>query len=172
MNWQKSLKNVGRILHISGDFNNYPYPAMSRNKVIGCPCNLRCNLTPRHWAFLETAWAANEQKWWHTNRLRTRLPYVENCFSSLRNRIFCQWHDWCGCSDESVCVYSWHVCDIPDAPIKAHLLCRFLGMVNKPFPRSRNSHFKNGAKCETFAVQMSFICVRIKKLFSYQWLRT
>ena len=38
-------------------------------------------------------------------------------------------------------------------------------MVNRPFPRSRNSHFKNGAKCETFAVQMSFICLRIKSYF-------
>ena len=57
------------------------------------------------------------------------------------------------------------MCDIPDVPTKAHLLCRFLGMVNKPFPRSRNSHFKNGAKCETFAVQMSFISVRIKSYF-------
>ena len=38
-------------------------------------------------------------------------------------------------------------------------------MVNRLFPRSRNSHFKNWAKCETFAVQMSFICVRIKTYF-------
>ena len=57
------------------------------------------------------------------------------------------------------------MCDIPDVPTKAHLLCRFLGVVNRPFPSSRNSHFKKGAKCETFAVQMSFICVRIKSYF-------
>ena len=55
MNWQKSLKNVGtlvkkknkKIPHISGDFNNYPYPAMPRNKVVGCPCNkMQSNSAP------------------------------------------------------------------------------------------------------------------------------
>ena len=49
--------------------------------------------------------------------------------------------------------------------MNAHLQCRFLGMVNRPFPSSTNSHFKKGAKCETLAVQMGFICVRIKSRF-------
>ena len=49
--------------------------------------------------------------------------------------------------------------------VNAQLQCRFLGMVNRPFPSSTNSHFKKGAKCETLAVQMGFICVRIKSRF-------
>ena len=49
--------------------------------------------------------------------------------------------------------------------VNAHLQCRFLGMVNRPFPSSTNSHFKKGAKCETLAVQMGFICVRMKSRF-------
>ena len=57
------------------------------------------------------------------------------------------------------------MCDIPDVPANAHLLCRFLGMVNRPFPSSTNSYFKKGANCETLAVQMGFICVRIKSHF-------
>ena len=44
--------------------------------------------------------------------------------------------------------------------------------LNRPSPSSRKSHFQNEAKCETFVVKMSFICIIIKKSFSYQWLRT
>ena len=32
----------------------------------------------------------------------------------------------------------------------------------KGVPSSKNSHFQNEAKCETFLVKMSFICVKIK----------
>ena len=32
--------------------------------------------------------------------------------------------------------------------------------VNRPFPSSENSHFQNEAKCKTFVVKMSFICMR------------
>ena len=39
---------------------------------------------------------------------------------------------------------------------------------NRPFPSSKKSHFQNEAKCETFVVKMSFICIIIKKSFSYQ----
>ena len=31
------------------------------------------------------------------------------------------------------------------------------------FPHSKNSRFQNEAKCKTFVVKMSFICMRIKK---------
>ena len=46
------------------------------------------------------------------------------------------------------------------------------GMCNRPFPSSKKSHFQNEAKCETFVVKMSFICIIIEKSFSYQWFRT
>ena len=36
----------------------------------------------------------------------------------------------------------------------------------KPFPSSKNSHFQGDeAKCKTFLVKMSLICVRIKIIF-------
>ena len=35
----------------------------------------------------------------------------------------------------------------------------------RPFPSSKNSHFQNEAKCETFLVIMSFIYIRRKTLF-------
>ena len=36
---------------------------------------------------------------------------------------------------------------------------------NTPFPSSKKSHFQNEAKCETFVVKMSFICIIIKNHF-------
>ena len=36
---------------------------------------------------------------------------------------------------------------------------------NRPFPSSKTSHFQNEAKCETFVVKMSFICIIIKNHF-------
>ena len=33
---------------------------------------------------------------------------------------------------------------------------------NRPFLSSRNSHFQHEAKCKTFLVKMSFICMTIK----------
>ena len=36
---------------------------------------------------------------------------------------------------------------------------------NRPFPSSKQSHFQNEAKCETFVVKMSFICIIIKNHF-------
>ena len=41
----------------------------------------------------------------------------------------------------------------------------FSGVVNRPFPSSKKSHFQNEAKCETFVVKMSFICITIKNHF-------
>ena len=35
----------------------------------------------------------------------------------------------------------------------------------RPFPNSKKSHFQNEAKCETFAVKMSFIYIIIKNHF-------
>ena len=37
--------------------------------------------------------------------------------------------------------------------------------LNRPFPSSKKSHFQNEAKCETFVVKMSFICIIIKNHF-------
>ena len=37
--------------------------------------------------------------------------------------------------------------------------------LNRPFPSSKKSHFQNEAKCETFLVKMSFICIIIKNHF-------
>ena len=37
--------------------------------------------------------------------------------------------------------------------------------VNEPFPSSKRSHFHNEAKCKTFLVKKSFICIRIKTHF-------
>ena len=36
---------------------------------------------------------------------------------------------------------------------------------NRPFPSSKKSHSQNEAKCETFVVKMSFICIIIKNHF-------
>ena len=36
---------------------------------------------------------------------------------------------------------------------------------NRPFPSSKKSHFQNEAKCETFVVKMSFICITTKNHF-------
>ena len=35
----------------------------------------------------------------------------------------------------------------------------------RPLPSSKNSHFQNEAKCTTFLVKMSFICMRMKNHF-------
>ena len=35
--------------------------------------------------------------------------------------------------------------------------------VNRPPPSSKNPHFQNEARCTTFLVKMSFICMRMKK---------
>ena len=37
--------------------------------------------------------------------------------------------------------------------------------LNRPLPSSKNSHFQNEAKCTTFLVKMSFICMRKKNHF-------
>ena len=36
---------------------------------------------------------------------------------------------------------------------------------NRPFPISKHSHFQNEAKCKTFVVKISFICVRVENHF-------
>ena len=37
--------------------------------------------------------------------------------------------------------------------------------LNRPFPSSKKSHLQNEAKCETFVVKISFICIIIKNHF-------
>jgi len=34
-------------------------------------------------------------------------------------------------------------------------------LVNRPLPSSKNPHFQNEARCTTFLVKMSFICMTI-----------
>ena len=67
---------------------------------------------------------------------------------------------------------------VPTAPLptpdKSHLRSLFdvKYKCNRPFPGSKNPHFQTEAKCKTFLMILSFICIRIKKTFSYQWPRT
>ena len=42
---------------------------------------------------------------------------------------------------------------------------QFVIIVNRPLPSSKNPHFQNEAKCTTFLVKMSFICMRMKNDF-------
>ena len=37
--------------------------------------------------------------------------------------------------------------------------------MNRPLPSSKNPHFQNEARCTTFLVKMSFICMRMKNDF-------
>ena len=37
--------------------------------------------------------------------------------------------------------------------------------INRPLPSPKNPHFQNEARCTTFLVQMSFICMRMKNDF-------
>ena len=54
------------------------------------------------------------------------------------------------------------------------IICTFANIIfrnteaeklNRPFPSSKKSHFQNEAKCETFVLKMSFICIIIKNHF-------
>ena len=36
---------------------------------------------------------------------------------------------------------------------------------NRPLPSSKNRHFQNEAKCKSFLVKMSLICIRMKNHF-------
>ena len=38
-------------------------------------------------------------------------------------------------------------------------------LLHRPFPSSKNSHFKKEPKCKTFHVKMSFVCMRMKSRF-------
>ena len=46
-----------------------------------------------------------------------------------------------------------------------HILVELPSDVNSPLPSSKNPHFRNEAKCTTFLVKMSFICMRMKSHF-------
>ena len=53
-------------------------------------------------------------------------------------------------------------------PYQCHLASlwnKYFGIAYRPFPSSKKSHFQNEAKCETFVVKMSFICIIIKNHF-------
>ena len=44
-------------------------------------------------------------------------------------------------------------------------LPRNLKLANRPLPSSKNPHFQNEAKCTTFLVKMSYICMKTKNNF-------
>ena len=133
---------------------------------------MRCSLTSRHCAFLEATGAANDtqqavdKKWSYQST--EELTICTNCTNrkaSLTNCIILPmvglvWVFW----RIRMCISKtrvWH-----NGPLThSQSPSRFLGMMNRPFPSSTNSHFKNGAKCKTFAVQMGFICMRIESYF-------
>ena len=48
-----------------------------------------------------------------------------------------------------------------------HILIPYehVGRFNRPFPSSKESHFQNEAKCETFVVKMRNICIIIGNHF-------
>ena len=46
-----------------------------------------------------------------------------------------------------------------------HLFSHFSRAINRPLPSSKNPHFQNEARCTTFLVKMSFICMRMKNGF-------
>ena len=54
---------------------------------------------------------------------------------------------------------------IPSEFYKNRYIQRYRPAANRPFPSSKKSHFQNEAKCETFVVKMSFICMIIKNNF-------
>ena len=55
----------------------------------------------------------------------------------------------------------------PSCFVFAHFFsqCEHPFIDNRPFPSSKEFHFQNEAKCETFVVEMSFICIIIKTHF-------
>ena len=55
-----------------------------------------------------------------------------------------------------ICLCKFRTCVSVSGPTDAQVLCRFLGMVNRP---ETLTLLENAAKCETFPVQMSFICM-------------
>ena len=46
-----------------------------------------------------------------------------------------------------------------------HLFSHFSRAINRPLPSSKNPPFQNEARCTTFLVKMSFICMRMKNGF-------
>ena len=46
-----------------------------------------------------------------------------------------------------------------------HIQVELPSDVNSPLPSSKNPHFRSEAKCTTFLVKMSFICMRMKSHF-------
>ena len=43
-----------------------------------------------------------------------------------------------------------------------------LAVTNRPLQSSKNPHFQNEARCRTFLVKMSFICMRMKNDFHFK----
>ena len=66
--------------------------------------------------------------------------------------------------DENVC------CDHSNETLWQYLhkvlfVFQHLKKGNRPFPSSKKFHFQNEAKCETFVLETSFICIIIKTHF-------
>ena len=50
-------------------------------------------------------------------------------------------------------------------PSEISIILHMIRKPNRPFPSSKKSHFQTEAKCETFVVKMSFICIIIENHF-------
>ena len=59
----------------------------------------------------------------------------------------------------AVVKYLWGICFTPS------LSSVQIFPPNRPLPSSKNPHFQNEARCTTFLVKMSFICMRMKNDF-------
>ena len=59
----------------------------------------------------------------------------------------------------------WKESDMETTGIAAKPVVKANMGVNRPFPSSKESHFQNEAKCETFVVKMRNICIIIENHF-------
>ena len=71
----------------------------------------------------------------------------------------------------------WHFLREPRKDINSTVRVCYRGVYqnwqNRPLPSSKNPHFQNEAKCTTFLVKMSFICMRMKGHFHIKsWVKS
>ena len=75
----------------------------------------------------------------------------------------------CACALATCLIVTWGTLGINFISIILyHVLQRRLRRVsigNRPLPSSKNPHFQNEARCTTFLVKMSFLCMRMKNDF-------
>ena len=75
----------------------------------------------------------------------------------------------CACALATCLIVTWRTLGINFISIILyHMLQRRLRRVSigkRPLPSSKNPHFENKARCTTFLVKMSFLCMRMKNDF-------